>query len=139
MSDHRPVAALPPVALEKARHYAVAAATVPDQRAARREHTRKFTNDACIILRIEKKSERGEQVYHRVEATGPFGGKGAHIATHIPEPVARSAALGFLQKIGGIIEPRHIEAGFRQEMGMAPLPAWNVEHSRSDGQRQQIE
>src|SRR5213083_2199405 len=72
------IARCPPVALEKPRHDAIPASSVPDEYASRLQHARKFTNHAQVVRRMRKEAERGKEIQHRIEPPGPPSRQLAH-------------------------------------------------------------
>jgi hypothetical protein len=139
VADHRAVVALPPVALEEARHHAVAAAAVPHEHAARREHARELRDHAPVVARVEEEAERGEEVDDRVEATRPPRRQAAHVAARVAQRASGAARAGGVEQRLGVVEAVDVVAGLGEQVRVAPLPAGAVEDARAGRQREQVD
>jgi len=112
---------------------------VPNEHATRPEHPREFRDHRAIVGRVGEKPERCEQVEDCVELSGPFRRQAAHVPAVIAQPLAHSPRPGAREKLGGQIEAVDIEAGFRQQVRMAPLAARNIEDARAVWQPENLE
>lgn len=139
MGDERAVVRLPPVAAEEARHHAVAAAAVPDEKAARLENARKFLDHARIVRRLVEEAERREEIEHAVEATGPSRWQLSHVTARIPQSRPRAARPGEFQQVARVVQSIDVESRFGEEVRVATLPARHVEDARAGGQLQDLE
>ena len=125
----RSIRGLPPVALEEARHYAIATASVPHECASGCQHPSEFHEHPSIVAGIGEEAERGEEIEDRIEASGPLGWELAHVTAMVPERRPSAALTCARQQRGREVERIDTEAGFSKEMTMAPLPAGHIEHS----------
>src|SRR5262249_7299373 len=91
LSDERSVFGAPPIARQKPRHDAVAISAVPDQHAARCEHTRELGDDAPVVIGIGEEPERREEIEDGVEATRPACRELPHVAAGLTKPSAGAA------------------------------------------------
>lgn len=129
--DQRSVLGLPPVAVEKSGHHAVAASAVPHEHAARREHAREFGDDTSIVRRLREKTERCEQVEHRVESPGPACGQRPHVSARVAKARSRPTPPRERQQFRRIIEPVDVEPGLGEQMGVTALAARDIEYARA--------
>src|ERR687885_78424 len=104
LREHRPVPRLPPVALQEARHHAVAAPPVPDEHAPGAQHARELRDDPGVVPGIEKEAERGEEVDDRVEAPRPPRRQPPHVAAGVAQRPARAARASARKELGRVIE-----------------------------------
>ena len=120
----------PPVAGQEARHHAVPAATVPDQRPIRLEHARELADDPRVVSRVRKEPKRCEQIENGVEAASPLCWLAAHVTTTVAKRAARSAFPGDRKKIPRVIDSVDIESGFGKKVRVATLSTRYIEDSR---------
>src|SRR5436305_2864627 len=73
------VGRLPPIAMEKTRHDAVATAAMPNEHTAGTKGPGELPNHAAIIGWIGEEPERGKQIQHGVKPIRPAAGQPAHV------------------------------------------------------------
>ena len=137
--EDRSVSRSPPVARDEAAGDAVAARTVPEQDAARLQHTRELSDHRRVVERMLEETEAGEQVQHAVEPAVPARRKLAHVAAQVAEPRSRSARLRACEQCWREVEPGDIKTGFGKQVRVAAVAARNIEDLRAGAELEHIE
>jgi len=125
----RVVGRFPPIARKKSRHHSITIRSLPHERAARLQNSSEFPDDARVVRRIFKKSERGEEIHYSVELARPPRGKLSHVSSHVVKRRALAALLRERNQMVLIIDPVDDEAGVSEKMRVPALSAWRVEYA----------
>jgi len=139
LRDDRPVAGGPPIAGEELRHDAVTAPSLPDHDAAGTEHARALGDHARIVARVVEEPEAREEVHHCVEATAPRRREPPHVGALVPQVLPGTSRLREAQQVRGEVEAIHVEPRLGKEVGVASLPAREVEHACAGGEGEQLD
>ena len=102
---------------------------MPNENAARPQDARELIDHTLIVGRIQKESERGEQIEDSLEAASPRLRQTAHVAATIAQRRAGAARAGSRQKRLREIETIDAETCFGQQMGVTPLATGYVEYA----------
>jgi hypothetical protein len=130
--------------VEKARHHSVATSPVPDEHAARLEHTRELCQHFSVVGRSIEKAKRREQIDDRVESTIPGTRKASHIAPPIAQLTRRDSAtvcsFRHPKQIGRQVDAIDAPSRFSQQARVPTLPAGAIENPCSGGEiREQVD
>src|ERR1051326_1400954 len=136
---HRSIGGFPPVAIEEARHDAVAAPPVPNENATWPQHARKLGHHSPIVGGIGEEAEGREQVQHGVELSGPFRSETPHVAAVIPQPCPRASCAGAGEQLGREVKAVDVEPRLGEEVRMAALAAWHVENASAVRQSEDLQ
>ena len=129
----------PPVAIEKPTHDTIAIPAMPDERPAWLEHARPFRDDACVIAGVQEKSERREQVDHRIEARCPPCRQLSHVAARVAKRAPRAALARAIQQLAREIEAVDVEPRLREQVCVTSLSARDVEHALAGRKPKQVD
>src|SRR4051812_8054029 len=101
----------PPIAREKARHYTVAAAAMPDELAPRFQHSRKLAHDFDVIRWMREEPERSEQVHDRVESVRPARRHLSHVTAGIAKWPTGATPARDGDQVARVVEAVHAQSG----------------------------
>src|SRR4051812_28144097 len=94
-----PVRGLPPIAIEEARHHAVAIAPMPDENTAGSQHASELRHHAAIVGRVGEEAEGREEIEHGIEASVPRWWQAAHVSLVVVQRWARASGARARQKL----------------------------------------
>jgi hypothetical protein len=88
---------------------------------------------------MRKESERREEIDHRVEPLRPSDRHPSHVASGVSKPRTGAALSSNGEQLTGVIQTVNVVSRFRQQVRVTPLPARDVENSRSHRKSKQLD